>query len=667
MNAAATNIVMDTTVALMGIKCDNEGAFATTTSDSHTMEVNLKYQVQNGQYTSDCDHQGAVCGPHSNCPCSVHSKTTVSDDEDQPLTDFLINSNNSIDNIETQSLQNAESQDTNTENNKTNGDMSNNGESNKDTNGGNGVNNKYIYFDIGVNNKYINGDIGVNNKYINGNIGVNKYIYGGNGVSNKNTYVGNGVNNKDTNSDNGVNNKYINGHISVNNKDTNDDSTVNNRDTNSHDSLRNNNMDDGDNGVNNGDCSQILLDQRHCVKLYAEDKGPKLYPVNSSVVTEPIITKNLPEAFKFLPIFGMPKKSEELEQFQNAKVREYVGCDLSDEEFSKLASFCSPEHLKTGNELRMSTSYPRQEPLPEHIAKSLEISELGQNLCLVKKLKLRKDRDTKQLYTKKLIYRGVKVIPMAQNMDYKVSFSPLEPGKDLVFRVRVYRPFFSHGRDRHHTRHSIFTNDIVLLGRQKLTVLRDRLVCSNDEGMRVDMSLNPDDRPAASAKDIFPSGFLFINNAFYVDTRDGCKDHSEAIRKWSSARRLGDFPSYDMAQVTVDQLLVRLGHPEVYVHQGNCEHLFTFSEVRLLNSNDPLRQSVYPFHSAVAQHQTLYCTTCAEFGAKWIVIGCARVPFDPAFFCEICFKLYLYKDGEKVCDFKAYCYKGNLINLLKPV
>ncbi|XP_052742357.1 uncharacterized protein LOC112051274 [Bicyclus anynana] len=411
----------------------------------------------------------------------------------------------------------------------------------------------------------------------------------------------------------------------------------------------------------------IEVDADNEYNLFAEDVGPKIYQVKGNIVTPPIITKNLTEAFKFLPIFGTPKNTADLDEFQTAKVREYVGCDLSDEDFSKLAKFCSPHHLKTGNELKMSSRNPTQEPLPDHIISTLEAADFDGNLRLVKKLKLRVDKDDRHLYAKRLKYRGMKLLPLPQNEDYKISLSPLEPGKDLVFRVRVYRPFYCSNRDRHNTRHSVFSNDIVLLGRQKLTALRDRLVCPNDLSMRVDVSQNPEDQPETTAKDLFPSGFLFINNVFYVDTREGCKDLSAPIRQWARQRKLGDFPHHDMVQVSLDQLLVKLGHPEVYVHQGNCEHLFTFSEVRLLNATDPLRQSVYPFHTAISQNQTIYCTTCTELGAKWIVTGCSRVPFDPAFFCESCFKLYLYKDGKKVCNFQAYCYRGNEINLLKPI
>ncbi|CAH2049010.1 unnamed protein product, partial [Iphiclides podalirius] len=168
-------------------------------------------------------------------------------------------------------------------------------------------------------------------------------------------------------------------------------------------------------------------------------------------------------------------------------------------------------------------------------------------------------------------------------------------------------------------------------------------------------------------QDLFPSGFMFINNVFYVDESPRCKDISAPIREWARRRGLGDFPKRRMNGVRLDELLVKLGHPEVYVHQGNCEHLFTFSEVRLLGPGEPMNLALYPRHTCVLQNQTVYCTTCAEFGAKWLATGCARVPFDPAFFCDTCLKLYLYTDGRKIGDFNVYSFRGNEINVLKPL
>lgn len=336
----------------------------------------------------------------------------------------------------------------------------------------------------------------------------------------------------------------------------------------------------------------------------------------------------------------------------------------------------------------MRSNVPMMGVLNMHINSEPKIEGKKKTLSLstYKRNKSRIARDRKGLFSKKLKYRGVRMLPFTQednplNEPSPETTSPdnitppittpdedLEPGKDVIYRVRVYRPYAYHSaKDRFtRTRHSVFCYDIVLTGRNTLAQLRDRFVCHNDFDSRTDVSHHPDRLPTQKAKDLFPSGFLFINNVFYVDTRKGCIDYSEPIRAWAIKSKLGEFPKKDMCTVTLGELTLKLGYPEVYVHQGNCEHVFIFSEARLLSAADPLRAARYPCSSAIAQNQTTYCTTCAEISAKWIVVGCTRVPFDPSFFCETCFKLYLYKDGKKIGDFKAYSYRGNALNVLKP-
>ncbi|XP_049871589.1 snRNA-activating protein complex subunit 3 isoform X4 [Pectinophora gossypiella] len=419
--------------------------------------------------------------------------------------------------------------------------------------------------------------------------------------------------------------------------------------------------------------------KRKKVDIFVEDSGPKWYDVQGTNITPAIDPTKLSEAFDSLPIYGRPNTKEELPEFQLNKIREFVGCGLSDEKFLKLQYYCSPDHLKTGTEKFTVEQVPNPGVMPDELDfqpfcnPSASTSKAGNELCVVKKFRMRVEKDVKNAYAKKLKYRGLRMLPLNSGGDHDIkpeetSVTLLEPGKDILFRVRVYRPYPYNIKDKpNRVRHSLFSRDVVLLGRQTLSELRDRIVCANDMDMRLDVSERVEDLPITTAKELFPSGFLFINNVFYVDTRPGCADLTERLWQWARHKRgLGDFPRKDMCLTSLHQLRVKLGHPEVYVHQGNCEHLFTFSEIRLLGAGDPLRPLQYPRHTALSHNQTVYCTTCAEFGAKWIITGCERVPFDPAFFCESCLKLYLYVGVNKVEDFKAYSYRGNEINMLKP-
>lgn len=84
-------------------------------------------------------------------------------------------------------------------------------------------------------------------------------------------------------------------------------------------------------------------DHRHgkqLTNIYVPDTGNKWYDVKGNLVTRPIDPKKLPNAFGYLPIYGRPKSKANLADFQDEKIREFVGFDLSDQEFHSLAQYC---------------------------------------------------------------------------------------------------------------------------------------------------------------------------------------------------------------------------------------------------------------------------------------------------------------------------------------
>jgi snRNA-activating protein complex subunit 3 len=82
-------------------------------------------------------------------------------------------------------------------------------------------------------------------------------------------------------------------------------------------------------------------------------------------------------------------------------------------------------------------------------------------------------------------------------------------------------------------------------------------------------------------QDVYKSGFIFIEDTFYNDHRDPANlDYSKVIREWAVSHGLGPFRTAAMEKTKFEELTVRLGYPYVYQHQGNCEHLIVFSDVR---------------------------------------------------------------------------------------
>lgn len=103
-------------------------------------------------------------------------------------------------------------------------------------------------------------------------------------------------------------------------------------------------------------------------------------------------------------------------------------------------------------------------------------------------------------------------------------------------------------------------------------------------------------------------------------------------------------------------LKLRLGYPYVYQHLGDCEHIFTITDIRLLHNTDALSSTKYPRHTAASSRVARYCNICGGIVARYIITNCDRLIGDPSYLCDACFKSYLYIDNKKIGEFKAYMY-----------
>uniref|UniRef100_A0A915PPF3 snRNA-activating protein complex subunit 3 n=1 Tax=Setaria digitata TaxID=48799 RepID=A0A915PPF3_9BILA len=169
----------------------------------------------------------------------------------------------------------------------------------------------------------------------------------------------------------------------------------------------------------------------------------------------------------------------------------------------------------------------------------------------------------------------------------------------------------------------------------------------------------------------YPSSFLFIHDTFYVaETYAGSKetllqidnskiephiDISEPIREWMK-RKPKDFgPTQvkSLNQNKVKDLVCRLGYPYVYVHQGNCEHVFFFTDLRLMDVQD------YPIDFPQKLSDTSlenYCITCHKRIADWIVES-ESFPISPAHMCDDCYRSFHYiLSYRRNIDSRAYVY-----------
>jgi len=231
------------------------------------------------------------------------------------------------------------------------------------------------------------------------------------------------------------------------------------------------------------------------------------------------------------------------------------------------------------------------------------------------------------------------------------SDQPKDGTLEALLTVRVYKPF-------HHRSKLMPLKEIQVLGSQCLTELRDAISCSADMLVPGEFSDNPDLPQDIRAKDLYKSGFFYIEGVFYNDMRDtSSHEISQIIVEWAKdpSRGVGPFASEKMEDFRFVDLTIRLGLPYVYVHQGDCEHLLIFTEIRLLHPEDCWDARQYPLKTSSFLVKRKQCCVCISSVAQWLVRRSELAITDPAFFCDTCFRMLHYaKDKSKLLDFDAY-------------
>ncbi|XP_076662388.1 proximal sequence element A Pbp49 isoform X2 [Halictus rubicundus] len=281
------------------------------------------------------------------------------------------------------------------------------------------------------------------------------------------------------------------------------------------------------------------------------------------------------------------------------------------------------------------------------------------DLQTIQNLKRRLKQENKQL-----CYKYQSELFINYEKDKEVVDKIASPGQDILVFVRTYHPFMQRQKNPLKQCISILRLNtiIAVLGSQTLAHLRDKISCIADCTISKECSEDLKNAIGPMAKDVYKSGFFFIEDTFYNDSR--CPkntDYSKVIIEWAQRRsNLGPFKTATMEDCRIDSLLLRFGFPWVYKHQGGCEHLIVFSDARLINNNDALAVTAYPRIVRLRPLSSKYCMICGVYNAKWITVEHERIPHNPCYFCNSCFKSYNYVDGEKVGNFKAFAYPRNV-------
>lgn len=244
--------------------------------------------------------------------------------------------------------------------------------------------------------------------------------------------------------------------------------------------------------------------------------------------------------------------------------------------------------------------------------------------------------------------------------------SDLKPFQDIIITVRVYEPFvYKRGEGTQRKPH--LSQEFFVLGRQTLTEFRDKIYCYCKFGPFNDISNDFEsiEKPVVeqlqnTSVDVIDSGFFFITDTFYNDNRVSNIDYSMEIREWIARQKdFGSFHVKSMDDMKFEDLYVRVGFPQLYRHYCNCEHIISFTDIRLLAPDDPQKSSDYPILRCISSSKMTLCNICGIIEATFVVKNSDNHIQDPSFLCRNCFISFHYIDGEKVGNFQAFRYYGN--------
>ncbi|CAN1125217.1 snRNA-activating protein complex subunit [Linum perenne] len=220
------------------------------------------------------------------------------------------------------------------------------------------------------------------------------------------------------------------------------------------------------------------------------------------------------------------------------------------------------------------------------------------------------------------------------------------------------------------------TQEFLVLGRQVLTELKDKIYCKTDEMMK-------------RAEHYDASGYFLIEDLFCNDLRapystdysepifDWLKNSKEEVdKKWEfiisgdQKRKLKalvgvmptlSLPGFQRAQmqtVRFCDLKFQLGAPYLYCHQGGCKHTMVIRDMRLIHPDDSQNRAAYPIVSFRLKVRMQKCSMCNIFRAKKVTVDDKLAKHNPCYFCNDCYYLLHYSGDRTLLydDFSVYDY-----------
>ncbi|XP_044729359.1 snRNA-activating protein complex subunit 3 [Chrysoperla carnea] len=344
------------------------------------------------------------------------------------------------------------------------------------------------------------------------------------------------------------------------------------------------------------------------------------------------------------------------ESEQDEEIFNLMGIKLKQDTKDLLKDTCSFEHLAESTLKTIPNDKKGMKKLHDSSLKHIPLE--AKSLETIKNLEanvITKNRSVKEytdFYVNGLKYRSQVEI---DDTNFR-HLENLKENDEILLFIRIYAPFrYIPGFKTSWIPR--FSHEIIVSGSNTVQDFCKKILCPSDENVSYDISENPDNLQPTKGK--YKSCLIFIHDTLYHNAKDSnYVDYSEVVMEFSKNLNygVGPFKKELMDNVLFKDLKLKLGYPYMYQHQGDCEHLFTISDIRLIHSSDSLCSEDYPRFACASNKITRRCMMCGTKEACYIVRNCDRIPSDPAYMCEICFKSYLYIDGKKVGNFKAYVY-----------
>ncbi|XP_027088179.1 snRNA-activating protein complex subunit-like [Coffea arabica] len=221
------------------------------------------------------------------------------------------------------------------------------------------------------------------------------------------------------------------------------------------------------------------------------------------------------------------------------------------------------------------------------------------------------------------------------------------------------------------------TQEFLVLGRQFLTEVRDKIYCLTDEIMK-------------KAGQYDPSGYFLVEDVFCNDTREpSAIDYSKPIFKWlehcrndalekwefivageqqqhqkqkafldnNEKLQLPRFKAVHMQKTRFCDLGFRLGAGYLYCHQGDCKHLIVIRDMRLIHPEDVQSRASYPLITFQSKLRFRKCSICKIYKATKVTVDDKWALENPCYFCDLCYYMLHYANGSLLySDFSVYDY-----------